>query len=89
MTNNTTATVHHYSEESGEYTYTVALPLFTVTYGGGEQYARMTAWRVQDWDTLTECPVDDTLTMLDGGACIYRGIAYSLNWSVSATVGLV
>lgn len=89
MTNNTTATTHYYSDDSGDYTYTVDLPLFTATYDGDEQYARMTPWRVQEWDTITECPVDDTLTMLDGGAVIYRGIAYSLNWSVSATIGLV
>lgn len=86
---NAPATVHYHSDQSGHYTYTVALPLFTVTHEDGEHYARMTPWRVQDWDTVAECPVDDTLTMLDGGAVIYRGVAYSLDWSVSATIGLV
>lgn len=89
MTNNTSATVHNYSDESGDYIYTVALPLFTVAHDGDEQYARMTPWRVQDWDNMTEDILDDTLTMLDGGAVIYRGVAYSLDWSVSATIGLV
>lgn len=82
-------TTHHHSDQSGHYAYTVALPLFTVSYDGDEQHARMTPWRVQEWDTITECPVDDTLTMLDGGAVIYRGIVYSLDWSVSAVIGLV
>lgn len=86
---NTQATVHHYSDQSGEYTYTVDLPLFTVEHDGMVHHALMREWRVQDWDTLTECPVDDALTMLDGGAVIYRGVAYSLDWGVGATVGLV
>lgn len=79
------ATVHHYSDKSGHYTYTVQGLLFTVEHDGDTQLAAMRPWHIQELDECyTPEPLDDTLTMLDGGAIIYRGVVYSLDWSLRA-----
>lgn len=86
----TKTTKHVHTDQSGTYRFTVTAPLFAVTYDGDTHYARMVPWKVQEWSEWEECaPLDDTLTQLDGGAIIYDGIAYSLEWEVSATIGLV
>jgi len=74
-------TTHTHTDQSGTYVYAVEGDTFTVEYDGGEQCATMRAWHVQEWDTIAECPVDDTLTMIDGGSIIYLGIAYDLAWN--------
>lgn len=82
-----TATVHHYADQSGEYTYTVQGLLFTVEHDGDTQLAAMRAWRDQELDTCyTPEPLDDMLTVLDGGAIIYGGVIYSLDWSLRADI---